>query len=341
MGKLEDTLRRAETVLNQEDYARLKTLAESYAYLAELVGDKNTSITRLRKLLFGAKTEKTAAVIGEKIDSQPSPTQDAVASVAPPRSPTEAENTANKPRKGHGRNGADAYTGAVKVIVQHPSLQPGDPCPHCEQGTVYEMTRPGVLVRLVGQAPLQAKIYEIQKLRCNLCSDVFPAETPEGVGTEKYDATAGSMIAMLKYSMGVPFSREEKFQENLGIPLPASTQWDIVEEKAERIEPAFGELIRQAADGEVLYNDDTTVKILELMDQQAADNVVAEDVGEDSASDETSDRRGMYTSGIVSTGDGHKIALFFSGRQHAGENLKDVLVRRRKNCLRRSKCVMR
>ena len=75
MGKLEDTLRRAETVLNQEDYARLKTLAESYAYLAELVGDKNTSIARLRKLLFGAKTEKTAAVIGERNDSQPPPMQ--------------------------------------------------------------------------------------------------------------------------------------------------------------------------------------------------------------------------------------------------------------------------
>ena len=338
MGKLEDTLRRAETVLNQEDYALLKAVAESYAYLAELVGDKNTSIARLRKLLFGAKTEKTAAVIGERSDLQSPSSQDAAASVTStegntdtavsPRSTTDAENKAQKPRKGHGRNGADAYTGAVKVIVHHPSLQPGDPCPHCQRGTVYETTQPGVLVRLVGQAPIQAKVYEIQKLRCNLCSDVFPAETPEGVGMEKYDATAGSMIAMLKYSMGVPFHREEKFQGGLGIPLPASTQWDIVEAKAERIEPAFNELIRQAANGDVVYNDDTTVKILEIMDKRSADNAVAEDIVEDSANDEMSDRRGMYTSGIVSTGDGHKIALFLSGRQHAGENLKDVLVRR-------------
>jgi transposase len=73
MGKLEDTLRRAETVLSREDYARLKALAESYAYLTELVGDKNTSIARLRNLLFGAKTEKTAAVIGQRSDSQPTP----------------------------------------------------------------------------------------------------------------------------------------------------------------------------------------------------------------------------------------------------------------------------
>jgi len=42
-------------------------------------------------------------------------------------------------------------------------------------------------------------------------------------------------------------------------------------------------------------------------------------------------RTGMFTSGIVSThatSGGHKIALFLSGRRHAGENLKDVLARR-------------
>jgi hypothetical protein len=63
--KLEDALRRAEAALNEEDYSLLKAVVESYAYIAELVGDKNTTIQRLRKMLFGASTEKTAAVIGE------------------------------------------------------------------------------------------------------------------------------------------------------------------------------------------------------------------------------------------------------------------------------------
>ena len=340
MGKLEDTLRRAETALGQEDFARLKALAESYAYLTELVGDKNTSIARLRKLLFGAKTEKTAAVIGQRGDSPPTPEAttssgstetkaDVTGQTCPP---TDAEKTAKPREKGHGRNGADAYTGAARVIVPHQSLQAGDCCPHCERGTVCQLKDPGVLVRLVGQAPIQATVYELQKLRCNLCGNVFSAEPPTGVGTEKYDATAGSMIAMLKYSMGVPFHREEKFQEGMGIPLPASTQWDIVEAKAERIEPAFQELMRQAADGEIVYNDDTTVKILELINQRAAEGAMRTDIAADSLKDEEmSDRRGMYTSGIIATGEGHKIALFLSGRQHAGENLKDVLVRREKD----------
>jgi transposase len=118
-----------------------------------------------------------------------------------------------------------------------------------------------VLVRIVGQAPVQAKVYELQKLRCNLCGKVFTPPAPEKVGEEKYDATAGSMIALLKYGTGLPFNRLEGLQGTLGIPLPASTQWDIVHAMSSIIRPAYHELIRQAAQGEVVHNDDTTVKI--------------------------------------------------------------------------------
>jgi hypothetical protein len=40
------------------------------------LGDKNTTIRRLRKMLFGARTEKTAAVVGDRKDSPPPPAQD-------------------------------------------------------------------------------------------------------------------------------------------------------------------------------------------------------------------------------------------------------------------------
>jgi transposase len=287
-------------------------------------------------MLFGASTEKTAAVLGSGKDSPSPPAPEAVVSTtasaedgveATSAIAAETEKAAKRPRKGHGRNGADAYA-AAKIAVLHESLQPGDPCPKCDKGTVYETGRPGVLVRLVGQAPIEAKIYELQKLRCNLCGVVFTARSPDGVGAAKYDATAGSMIAVLKYGSGMPFHREEKLQASLGIPLPASTQWEIVHAKAERIEPAFAELLRQAAQGDVVYNDDTTVKILELMGQRASEPVLAEESPEDSANKETSDRKGMFTSGIVSSTGERKIALFFSGRKHAGENLADVLAER-------------
>ena len=245
---------------------------------------------------------------------------------------------------GHGRNGADDYTGAETIEVRHESLQPGDPCPKCDKGTLYDTGRPGVLVRLVGQAPVAAVVYYLQKLRCNLCGGLFTAEPPAGVAEEKYDPSVGSMIALLKYGNGMPFHREEKLQESLGVPLPASTQWDIIDAQAERAEPVWEELVRQAGQGDVVFNDDTGVKILELMGERARQAALAKDTVDDTAEDFAEDpaenfaedsakepgpeRTGMFTTGIVATGDGHKIALFFSGRQHAGENLKDVLRRR-------------
>jgi transposase len=130
------------------------------------------------------------------------------------------------------------------------------------------------------------------------------------VGPEKYDETAAAMIAQLKYGSGIPFYRLERLEEQLGIPLPATTQWEIVEEEAEVIKPARDELIRQAAQGEVLHNDDTGMKVLKL-EREPGDK-----------------RTGVFTSGIVSTAQGRKIALYFTGRQHAGENLADVLKQR-------------
>jgi len=98
-------------------------------------------------------------------------------------------------------------------------------------------------------------------------------------------------------------------QEKQEIPLPASTQWGIMKETAERLEPALEELIRQAAQGEVVYNDDTGMKVLAL------------------PAPDRPERTGVFTSGIISTREGQRMALFFTGRRHAGENLSAVLTR--------------
>ena len=246
-------------------------------------------------------------------------------------------------RKGHGRNGANNYPGAKKVSISHAALQAGDHCPECGEGKVYDTGRPGVLIRVVGQAPLQATVYELQKLRCHLCGKLFTAPEPDGVGSQKYDATTGSMIALLKYGSGLPFNRLQRRQENLGIPLPAATQWDIVHAKAKVIVPAYQELIRQAAQGDVLYNDDTNNKILEFMGKRAkkaalqeaalTETTLEEEEEPESSTDKgtkkkKAKRTGMFTTGIVSQCADHQIAIFFTGRQHAGENLHDVLLQR-------------
>ena len=105
----------------------------------------------------------------------------------------------------------------------------------------------------------------MQKLRCHLCGKLFTAPTPAGIGDGKYDHTVASMIGLLKYGSGLPFNRLDRLQGNCEIPLAASTQWDIVHAAASLLTPAYEELVRRAAQGEVLHNDDTTVRILELM----------------------------------------------------------------------------
>ena len=196
-----------------------------------------------------------------------------------------------------------------KIEILHPLLQPGDACPKCGEGTVYDTKRPRVLVRLKGRAPVGATVYSLQKLRCNLCNGLFTAERPAGMGEEKYDATVGSMIALLRYGMGMPMNRNETLQDSLGVPLPDSTQWEIVAEQAERVEPVFEELVRQGAQGDVIYHDDTTVKILALMDRTASAEEQVDELLErggetvvpaDGATEKAeAQRTGLFTTGIV------------------------------------------
>ena len=320
--RLEEVLRRAEQALDEKDAELIRAVFESYAYVTELVEDKNTTIRRLRQLFFGSRTEKTEAVVGPKTEtSRVTASPGAAAETGSAAGEGTAEVSEAAVSKGHGRNGAEAYRGAVRVDVAHSSLRAGDACPACGEGTVYDKA-PGVLVRITGQPPLAATVYQLQKLRCHLCGQVFTADAPAEAGPTKYDATAGSLIGLLKYGSGLPFNRLEGLQGDLGVPLPASTQWDVVEAVAGSLAPVLDELIRQAAQGEVLHNDDTTVKILELMGERARQEALA------GAEDDAEERRGVYTSGVVALRDGHRVALFFSGHRHAGENLAQVLKHR-------------
>ena len=83
---------------------------------------------------------------------------------------------------GHGRNRAAAFTGANQVAVAHATLHSGDLCPECRRGKVYRQKEPATLVRFVGHAPLEATVFEMERLRCNACGEVFTADEPESGG---------------------------------------------------------------------------------------------------------------------------------------------------------------
>jgi transposase len=287
---------------------------ETLGWLQGEISRKDASLGKLRKLIFGTPTtEKTSQVLGES----PKKTQEGgdENSEDPPQAPSDASKSASR-ASGHGRNGAGAYTGAQRVSVPHETLKAGDPCPEtgCE-GKLYRLPEPRVLVCVKGHVPLQATVYEREALRCALCGKVFVAGLPEGVHGCKYDPTAIAMIGLLKYGTGMPFYRLKGLQGNLGIPLPAQTQWEVVRNGAKALMPAYEELVRQAAQGEVLHNDDTPMKILEHMK-------------ENEERKKEKERTGTFTSGVVAQAGEHRIALFFTGRKHAGENLTRVLSER-------------
>jgi len=292
---LKALLERIKPVVSDQDYEAIKAMADTIGALSQVKDQKAASIKKLLNLLFGQKSEKKKKVFpnsGERDDDDD-----------PNKKP---------PKKGHGRNGASAYTGAKKVFVSHENLKHGDPCPECINGKVYRCKTPKTVVRIVGSPPLQGTVYEMEKLRCNLCGEIFTATPPEDLGTRKYDETAAVTIALLKYANGLPFYRLEQLQASLGIPVPASTQWELAQDLGLQVKPPYMEMLRQAAQGRLFHIDDTKGRILSLIKMGETD----------------SGRKGIFTTGILSKMEDHTFVLYFTGRNHAGENLKELLENR-------------
>ena len=131
-----------------------------------------------------------------------------------------------------GRLGAEAYAGAERVECRHEELAVGQRCPVCGQGRLYALP-PGVEIRIDGNALLSAIRYEVEKLRCSACGQVFTAPLPEEASEEKYSPRARAVLAVGRYYLGLPLYRMESYQAMLGVPVPDATQWDQIERVAD------------------------------------------------------------------------------------------------------------
>ncbi len=292
--RVKSFLQRAEKSLEPEDFAFASALVSTLFFLNGLVEKKSSAIARLLRLIFGFKTESSERIFSQETAESPGP-----------RRP---------PAKGHGRNGAGSYPGATQVLVPHKNLKAGDGCPECLKGKLYPID-PGIFMRFFATAPIQLAIYLLEKLRCNLCGEVYTAGKPAEAGKQKYDETVAAMVAVSKYGGGVPFNRLENLQQNCGIPLPASTQWEIVDEGADALKPVYMELVRQGAQADVIYQDDTTMRVISLGNNRKGD-------------DKAKEKKGVFTTGLICESEDKTIACFFTGNKHAGENLRDLLDQR-------------
>jgi hypothetical protein len=295
-AQVEELLGKLTGLVPEETYRLLEAILRSFQWLVGALEAKNTTLGRLRRLLFGQQTEKTSTVLP-------------LAGAGDPQAATRTK------AKGHGRKAAGRdYPGARRIPVPHPQHRPGALCPKCLKGKLYWLTVPARLVRIVAQPMFEATVFELERLRCALCGALLTAPPPPEAGLQKYDPSCGIMLAVSRYGMGVPMYRTAKWQAYFGVPLPPATQWEQIEAVSRIPERIYEALLDTAAQAHLLHNDDTPMRVQSLR-QESSDS-------------ETSDRTGIFTTNIIAQVGPHPVALFFTGQNHAGENLNQVLQRR-------------
>jgi transposase len=325
----------------EEDWGRLQRVLRSYARLLVTLFEAQITLTRLQALVFGQRRRRhnTPGAGASGADGSEGGAGRAGGSKAGGRdaqsglgSGVGASDEAVKAtrsgghRPGYGRLEAEAYTGAERVACRHETLAVGQRCPVCGQGRLYTLP-PGVEIRIDGNALLSAIRYELEKLRCSACGQVFTAKLPVDAGPEKYSPRARAVLAVGRYYLGLPFYRLEGYQAMVGVPVPDATQWDQIERVADCAYMVFAHLERLAAQGELIYQDDTRARILALI----AENQQAQAPAEAMGVSPSSDRTGMYTPALVVQAGEQTICLYYCWRAPAGENLAALLTKREAN----------
>lgn len=202
-------------------------------------------------------------------------------------------------------------------MLAHSDLKAGDACPACAaaqaRGRLYSH-RPGVLLRLVGHPLISGVCYQVQKLRCGLCSQIYSAEVPDEIkSAPKYAPSARSNLAIGRYYLGLPFKRIEGWQAAQGIPVPDATQWDQVNALYHDVEPVVEALASLSAQGSLYHYDDTPNRILDHSKNYQAG---------------LTQRKGVYTTAIISRVSAYTIHLFYTSARYAGENVATLLDQR-------------
>lgn len=193
--------------LPHADAETVEWVIRMYFYVVCALQEAKLSVKRLRTLLFGKPTtpspwpEAVLAHAGLNADAESEATAKPIV-VEDGQKPERAQAKGGH-RPGTGRLGAATYPGATRVECRHDELTVGQRCPVCGQGTLYALPA-GVELRIDGNARLSAIRYELEKLRCSACGEIFRAGLPAGVGEEKYSAQARAVLAVSRYYLGLP-----------------------------------------------------------------------------------------------------------------------------------------
>ena len=292
------------TLIPKEQIEFAKALISGNEWISQQLERGLLTIAKMRKLFQIQGSEKAAL---RKLRANRTP------STGNATSPEQNTGGKEKP-KGHGRNDSSAYSGAEIVTVTHPELTPGGTCPaeRCG-GRLYEATEPGFVVRVSGAPLATATRYHLQKLRCSVCQVIYTAPLPDGVSDKKYDNQFVAMLMINKYFMSMPLFRQDRLQNYLGMPLPASTQWDLMVAHEPMLKKLHQAFCQDAANGLALCYDDTSVKVL------------SEIKAKKQAAKGDKDKYTCFSTGVVSIHEDHRCYVFMSNTQVAGAYMADIL----------------
>jgi hypothetical protein len=301
--------------LEQRDVELIERLLRTVLVLVNLLQRKNISIKRLREMIFGRHSEKRKAISVSRTEEQPEEGASTALASSERQASEKSQHQRQAVARGHGRRAMHQYRGAQKVECRHEQYQAGAKCPDSAcPGRLYDIKRPNLFIQFRGQPIVEGVIFEREVLRCSTCQERYVASLPEGVSENRYEASADVAIVLAKYGAQLPFYRLAQMQESYGVPVSESVMFERSEEVANQVLPVYLALEKEAANGEVIHTDDTPVKILSCLKE---------------APEAEAERRATLTTGIVvKTRDEHLIALYASGRRHAGENLDQLLDRR-------------
>ena len=316
--------------LEEGDFALLADVVQAVIWMDWSLKEKQLSIHRLRAI-FGIKSEsakKLAAIVRQEPSQSQENEQDLESETKDEQggqdleSETKDEQGGNEQKKkldhpekkpGHGHGPASKWQEAKITNVAHENLKKGDLCSKCGKGKLFNL-KPGTVLCISGQPWLQATIYKAERLRCSACGQTFTAKLPAKIMMQsRGDESAKAIVTLLKYRAGVPFYRQGKLNEELGTPLSPTEIFEMTAHVADCAQPIHRKLCELAAHAPLLQNDDTPAKVLELLKQNK---------------EKRPERKGLFTTAILATLESYKIGLYFTGRQHAGENLEDLLDKR-------------
>src|SRR5215831_19570818 len=152
-----------DDALTTQDRRVLEQVLRWYFWLVFALQEARFSLKRLRAMVFGARAKKrpqTPSSGGGSAHGGDAGGPGAAPTGAPGAQADDARTqpSTSERRSGHGRQGAQAYSGAEHVICHHETLAVGEHCPVCGRGRLYRV-EPGVEVRLNGHALLSAVRY--------------------------------------------------------------------------------------------------------------------------------------------------------------------------------------